>query len=141
MSSEYINAALGEIREHEFVLYKVTKSFTPNTSFKKAALSLTPITLGTDDKGWASVLFRQLFTNKHLMKSIPAFMQNCNKVKWTDLSKLYEKPLLVELGKKLLIPLFGPITYESDYERFVHCKNWHWQQIHFSWNARYSFER
>lgn len=51
-------------------------------------------------------------------------MQDCDKVKWADLSKLYEKQLLMELGTKLLIPLFGAITYGSDYKdlaTWTHC--------------------
>ena len=113
---ESIQDMLVEIGAHLLLLYKVKKNFCTFTSFSDAFIPISPVEV--EDYTRLSLEFKTLFELKEVAANLPENVKTFlgREIQWSKLDKkMSEKHILVHLASKLLVPLFGKVTFESGY--------------------------
>ncbi len=123
----YITSLLDEFKNHSFLLYRVANNFCSNASFRDSVFSLGPI---LEQGTQAAMDFEHLFavegklgSNNEIMK-VQTFLKGCNQIPWHNVpskkNNMYETTeVMVDLAKKVLLPLFERVEFEPKYKEMV----------------------
>jgi hypothetical protein len=124
MDQVYITSLLDDFKNHSFLLFRVAKNFCSDTSFKESIFSLSPI---LEDGAQTAMDFERLFAvegklGSDIQNKID-FLKSCAQISWPNVpsknDKMFEDEVMVDLAKKVLLPLFEHVEFEPKYKDLV----------------------